>query len=116
MTYRPRPQARRYRDGDCPACVLALYDNGGVSADRYTVIYRGVITAPDGSKWLGLRAMNSQPQHPQGIGLYAEYRVHEITAFRERSRRHAIRWTYLPQAVRDCITADAVEYFSTTTH
>ena len=107
MTYSPRAQSFRYRNADCPKNVLAIYDNGGTSADRYTVIYKTLIEGPHGQLWLGLRAMNAQPSHPQyGIALYAQYRVHEIAAYRDRSRRHACRWTDLPPTVQACVRLD----------
>lgn len=104
--YAPRAQSPRYRNGDCPSEVLAIYDSKG-SGDRYTVIYRSVTDDGQGGRWLGLRSMNSQPQHPQyGIGMYCEYRAHEIAAFRYREHHKACRWTDLPDEVRACVRLD----------
>lgn len=102
--YTPRTQSKRWLDGDCPAQVLALYDNGGKSADRYTVLYRRVIYDAQGRPWIGGRGMNSEPMHPQGIGMYFESPAHEIAAW--RSREKPTKWTDLPETVRACIRAD----------
>ena len=90
--YRPRSQSARFRDGDCPTHVLAIYDNRGATADRYTVIYRDI---------------TRDPVHPLGIGMYFENQAGDIAAYRYRIRRHACRWTDLPEAVRECVRQDA---------
>jgi hypothetical protein len=45
---------------------VRVYDNGGRSADRYTVVYSG-----NYGSYLYL-GMNSAPFHPQGIGMHGE--------------------------------------------
>ena len=51
--------------------VCKIWDNGGRSADRYTIVFRG--------KWIphyGLTipylAASEAPFHPQGVGMYGE--------------------------------------------
>jgi hypothetical protein len=103
-SYRPRTQSKRWRDADCPDGVLAIYDNRGKTADRYTVIYKEVITAHDGTKWIGMRHMSENPTHPQGVGMFAEERVHDVAAMRYRMR--ACTWSSLPDKVKDCVRRD----------
>lgn len=45
---------------------VRVYDNGGETADRYTVVYTG---RRGGGIYLG---MNEHPTHPQGFGQHGE--------------------------------------------
>jgi hypothetical protein len=45
---------------------LRCFDNGGKTADRYTVVY---MNEPEGDKRFACRGMNAEPFHPQGIGM-----------------------------------------------
>lgn len=46
---------------------IRCYDNGGKSADRYTVVY---MDEPERTPNLyAARGMNAEPFHPQGIGM-----------------------------------------------
>jgi hypothetical protein len=47
---------------------IHCYDNGGRSADRYTVVFTGRYRHLMGGQFYYL-AMSSQPFHPQGVGL-----------------------------------------------
>jgi len=104
-TYTPRRQSKRWLDADCPAGVLAIYDNRGQSADRYTVIYREPVTGSTyADMWIGYRAMSENPFHPQGVGMYGEFRAHECAGFRYRAR--PAKWSDLPDAVKRCVRQD----------
>jgi hypothetical protein len=46
---------------------VRVYDNGGETADRYTVVYMGM---PEGQGSYGARGMDAHPFHPQGIGMW----------------------------------------------
>lgn len=67
-----RLQARRekFLPGGKPRWVR-VYDNGGESIDRYTVVFTGRYTAyTGGAHWyLG---MSGAPFHPQGVGQHGE--------------------------------------------
>lgn len=68
-----RHEARAYRlaPNGVPRWVRC-YDNGGESADRYTVVYTGR-SAPErspGRTEYPYRAMSAHPFDPQGIGQY----------------------------------------------
>lgn len=49
-------------------CNIAIYDNGGRSADRYTVIFKD---CPEGCGLFQCLGMNAFPFHPQGIAMHA---------------------------------------------
>jgi hypothetical protein len=106
MQYRPRTASKKWLNEDCPSEVLAIHDDGGKFADRYTLFYKTVTTDHFGNSWLGGRSMNSQPMHPQGIGMYFEMRAHEVAAFRDRERRTRCRWSDLPSEVQKCVLFD----------
>ena len=53
---------------------VRCYDNGGRSADRYTVVYTGRYGHLTGRQSFYV-AMSAHPFHPQGIGLHGESRL-----------------------------------------
>lgn len=77
---------------------IRCYDNGGKTADRYTVIYMS-----DLNQWkynsYGARGMNDQPFHPQGI---CQFTV--ATPGRHLGKR--IRFTDLPIDCQKAVTQD----------
>lgn len=68
---------------------IRCYDNGGTSADRYTVIFGGRHgqTEPDGSQ--PALAMSAEPCHPQGVGMHV-------------SCRDSNGWGFTPKLGRTC--------------
>lgn len=57
---------------------IRCYDNGGESADRYTVIFTGAALSkrmkdPSGVRWVPHLALSEYPYHPQGVGLHLSY-------------------------------------------
>ncbi len=66
-----RQQARRdsLLPGGIPKWVRC-YDNGGETADRYTVVFTG--NYGRGCGWFQYVAMNASPFHPQGVGIHGE--------------------------------------------
>jgi hypothetical protein len=50
---------------------VRCYDNGGRSADRYTVVYTGRYRHKTGGVFWYVGA-NAYPFHPQGIGMHGE--------------------------------------------
>lgn len=80
--FKPKRSAARWLQ-DAPAHVVAVYDNGGKSADRYTVLYGAPLWTPDYAEaWhrtprgdprlLPARAMSNAPFSPQGVGLFVD--------------------------------------------
>lgn len=71
------PPHRRSRK-DYPQGIVGVYDNGGLTADRYTVVYTPYYWKPPECSssyrriYWDLRAMSEEPFHPQGVGLYCQ--------------------------------------------
>lgn len=74
--YRPRRQSSRWLDGDCPAGVLAIYDDPRYF-DRFTVFYTDVIPGPHGEPWIGYRGMSEHPTMPTGFGCGGEMEAYK---------------------------------------
>ena len=108
MRYQPRRQSKRFLDGDCPSQVLAIYDNGGETFDRYTVFYKHY--DHDGRDfWIGFRGMSERPSSPMGFGVYEQMRAHDVRAYRERVYRDSCRWSDLPAEVQEVVRRDCEE-------
>ena len=103
MSYRPRRTRAHYLDG-APMALLAVYDNGGKSADRYLALYGAPWWTPDMGCTLPARSMSSNPSHPQGIGLSCEVKSYDRAAF-----GRLVRFRDLPEPVQRCIIADCTE-------
>ena len=74
--------------------IHSIYDNGGETADRYTVYYSGrgtVRHTVDGTMRFCV-CMNAAPFHPQGIGQHGE-------GMPGRHNGRKISWADLP---KDC--------------
>jgi hypothetical protein len=104
MSAKPRRCSSRWLDGDCPKGVLAILDNKGASADRYTVFYAQPYGEDDSYIWG--RAMSAAPFHPQGVGLSIELRTWEVAAYRYRNKHHYAKWSSLPEDVKQCVRQD----------
>lgn len=84
----------------CPITVRC-YDNGGETADRYTVVFHGnqVRKRFGAFAYLG---MSAEPFHPQGIGQYGESRDNFVDYPRYSHLGKRIPFASLPP---DCQTA-----------
>lgn len=102
----PRRCSSRWLDGDCPPEVLALFDNGGATWDRYTVIYNDPDPDERGTLWMTYRTMSEHPSSPDGFGVSNTMTEHEAADLRAREHHHYTRWTGLPAPVRDLIARD----------
>lgn len=112
MTYMPRTQSRKFRDGDCPEQVLAIYDNGGKSFDRYTVYYKPLPgDVYEGKLWISCRYMSEHPSSPQGFGISDQRPAHEVAAYRNRVYRDSAKWSELPEEVKEVVRRDCVEFY-----
>lgn len=113
MNYRPRTQSKKFRDGDCPDGVLAIYDNGGSSFDRYTVFYKLEADAEKymGSYWITYRGMSEHPASAQGFGIVDTMKAHEAAAYRNRVYRHSAKWSDLPDDVKECVRRDCMDWY-----
>lgn len=106
-SYTPRKCSKRWLDADCPAGVLAIFDNGGKTADRYDVIYSDPICGPTyADTVLSGRGMSENPFHPQGVGMFFELSAHEVACYRYRNKHQYARWSSLPELVKACVRQD----------
>ena len=53
---------------------VRCYDNGGETADRYTVVFTGRYKQNTGNEFWHL-GMSGNPFHPQGIGMHGSSRT-----------------------------------------
>lgn len=88
--------------------VLRCYDNGGKTADRFTIIpprwaraYANASTS-DPLAWEALAA-NSEPFHPQGIGMH-------VTAHPGHHLGKRVKWSELPTDVQRFARQSFPEY------
>jgi len=110
MSYRPRTQSKKFLDGDCPDGVLAIYDNGGKTWDRYTVFYKPTEPVDYAYGWIGYRGMSEDPYAPNGFGIYAEMKAHEVAAYRNRVYRDSAKWSSLPEQVKKSVRQDCADF------
>jgi hypothetical protein len=103
MYYQPKRSTARWLV-DAPAPVLAVYDNGGKSADRYTVLYGAPLWDRKDGRMVPARFMSDNPYHPQGVGMFGEAPAHS-RAFMGRK----IRFDQLPARCQQCVIQDCME-------
>ena len=110
MTYSPRRQSSRWLDGDCPAEVLAIMDNGGKSFDRYTVFYVPTKAEREANPHRGMniiyRAMSEHPSSPNGFGISADMEAYKVAEFRYRFKHQYAKWSDLPKDVKATVRRD----------
>ncbi|ASR84246.1 hypothetical protein HWB24_gp09 [Rhodococcus phage Hiro] len=104
--YAPRRAPKRFLDEDCPLEVLAIYDNGGKTWDRYTVIYNDVSHITGGNLWVWYRGMSENPMSPSGFGISGEMNIWDLKAYRRRAYREYASWSSLPDEVKSCVQRD----------
>lgn len=111
MSYRPRTQSKKFLDGDCPSGVLAIYDNGGKTLDRYTVYYKpdADATPYDGVMWIDYLAASEDPTSSTGFGIHGQDPAHQVAAYRSRVYRESAKWSELPEAVKAVVRSDLAE-------
>jgi hypothetical protein len=68
---------------------VRCYDNGGKTADRYTVVFTGRYR---GKAWFQYLAMSGAPFHPQGVGLHGE----------SEQQVDVNKWGFAPAVGRKC--------------
>lgn len=103
MRHKPRRASRRWLDADCPAGVLAIFDDPR-TWDRYTVFYVEPVT-DDGNRFCYV-GMSANPFHPQGFGQHGELERYQMTQYRYANRRHACKWSDLPADCKKLVRQD----------
>lgn len=99
-SYQPKRSSKRWLE-NAPAPVLACYDNGGASIDRYTVLYGAPIWTPDYGRDVPYVAMNAAPFHPQGFGQHGE-----MPSWNRAALGKKIRFLDLPANCRKLVEQD----------
>ena len=83
---------------------VRIYDNGGETFDRYTVVFTGRyghLTA--GETWI--LGMSGNPCHPQGFGQHSTYRERiDVPSYAHLGKR--ISFLTLPRPCQDLVRAD----------
>lgn len=87
---------------------IRVYDNGGLTHDRYTAVFTGRYRMPKGSivqrtggdyLYLG---MSANPFHPQGFGQHGTSRKPiDRPGYKHLGRK--VSWDQLPSDVQKCI-------------
>lgn len=83
---------------------LRIYDNGGKTADRYTVVFTGrYLKMTMGEIWV--LGMGVHPFHPQGIGTHLTYREPpDVPSYKHLGKK--IQFADLPEDCRKCVLQD----------
>ena len=86
---------------------VRCYDNGGETADRYTVVFTGHYRhKTNGSQWhLG---MSADPFHPQGIGMHGESKTSIDTPTYSHLGKK-VKFETLPEKVKECVIQTYVD-------
>lgn len=95
-TYRPRRATQRWME-QAPEYILSVHDNGGKTADRYTVFFGGSLynEALARNRAVEYLGMSEQPSHPQGISMWGE-----CPSMNRDASGKKIRWLDLPESIR----------------
>lgn len=101
-TYTPRRSTARWLDG-APRHVLACYDNGGRSFDRFTILYGAPVWHPDMGRNVPYLAASAYPFHPQGFGQHGE-----MPAANRSALGRKVRWRDLPADVQRAAIQDGL--------
>jgi len=105
-TYTPRRASKRSLDADCPAGVLAIFDDQR-TFDRFTVVYCDPVCGTQyHDMHLAYRGMSENPFHPQGFGQWGEMSAHDVAMYRRANYRFSAKWSSLPDAVKLCVIQD----------
>ncbi len=79
---------------------IRCYDNGGKSADRYTIVFTRLNSR--GYKGCLYFGCNREPMHPQGIGMHGEAPTAiDRPAYAHLGKR--VQFFDLPEEVRKCV-------------
>lgn len=104
--YTPRRQNKRWLDGDCPAGVLAIYDNRGKSFDRYTIYYVPTEPLEDRGGPIMYLAASTNPFDAQGFGIHDDMPAYQVAEYRYRAAHDAAKWSELPEDVKRAVRQD----------
>lgn len=103
MSYQPRRSRARWLEG-APKALLACYDSGPKTPDRYTALYGKPLWNERMGNVVPARFMSADPFHPQGFGMFGEH-----PSWDRKSLGKKVRFLDLPEKVRKCIQYDCSE-------
>lgn len=88
---------------------IRCYDNGGESADRFTIVYTGNYRETTGGDFYYL-ACDSHPCHPMGFGQHGGSDTQiDRPAYSHLGKK--IKFSELPQAVQEWVIQDYLEFW-----
>jgi hypothetical protein len=87
---------------------IRIYDNGGKTFDRYTVVFTGRYKGRDGCDYLG---MSDNPMHPQGFGQHG-WSQNIIDRPPHALLGKRIRWEDLPPICQKAVLNDYKDIWS----
>ena len=100
MEYRPRRSSKRWLES-APKQVLACYDNGGKSCDRYTIMFDTFWKDYKGTTRIDAYAASENPYNPQGGGMTVS-----VPSHMDRKRLgKKLKWSELPEPVQRAVRA-----------
>ena len=104
MRYQPKRASKRWLEG-APRTVLACYDSGAKTIDRYTVLYGAPFWNEEVyGRDIPYIAMSADPFGPLGFGQ------HGVMQSIHRDRcGHKIKWSDLPPDCRRAVELDCAE-------
>ena len=101
--FKPKRSAKRWLVG-APEYVVACYDNGGKTADRYTLLFGGSLWTPSyvkGNAECGIDPrliqglqMSESPSSPQGVSIWGD-------CLRGPHLGKKIPWSALPAHIQE---------------
>ena len=103
MKYQPKRSSARWLES-APPHVLACYDNGEKTIDRYCVLYGAPFWVPEMGRTVPYVAMSTAPFHPQGFGQHGEMRSIDRSVLGKK-----IRFLDLPADCRKLVEQDGQE-------
>jgi hypothetical protein len=81
---------------------IRIYDNGGETFDRYTVVFTGNYQGRDGCEYVG---MSANPFHPQGFGQHGwNETVIDYPSYKHLGKK--IKFQDLPEACKELVIRD----------
>lgn len=102
-TYKPRRASKKWIDG-APDYVLACYDYGGKTIDRYTVLFGGDFWGEHMGRTVQYLGMSSNPTSPFGFSQWGECQCFDRSAFGRK-----VRWNDLPENIQQHVIFRATE-------
>lgn len=88
---------------------IRVFDNGGTTADRYTVIFTHAQSFYT-KGWFPVLGMSASPFHPQGVGMHNEYNSPiDRPSYKHLGKK--IRFQQLPYDCQALVLQDYKDYW-----